>query len=727
MTSNGTLPPSSSDPLPTTTYRRSTSPSKKDRVLDIPELVLPIFSSLPPATLATCTLVSHQFHDLAIPILYRNISILTDWQFHSFLTPAAQRALARYAHHLRAFETQFYSLLRCLVKETVDCRNLTRLEFSRPCRFTDPPVPRGFPPPDANDGDDEELNGEATSDGGEGVNCWAGGGGQWTKPCNWTESRARNALGLVDEEVLMGVMDKCPRLSVFVMWGFPFDHDLLIRRIADRLSGMTGTGTGSGSGAGTGKGQGGVSLSTTSSILSSSPSSSRSAGVSEFRKMELVNQHYGKVRVRSIEYLLNRCPPGLEELLLSISFGSRAELDSEGDFQDDQLQQPQQQQIQDGDENGASGMMEGMLRPFENKAGKYLYNDRERTWNLKKLSIGGDLGGPAGLIWLPLLRRCGRLQNLSAHLFADDSLTQLSSVLRSSCPDLNELTLQCMTGGSQDDEQIALLIQSSRAWKHISLSFFHGFGPLSTAALIHQHSTTLETLILKECDGFCSEDIQAVLSSCVNLKTFRAMTSSGAEFSSTVYLDVSEMVDSPWVCLGLENLKLVITGIARPDLKVDQYGKALTGPLHDGTIHGYDMQRIVYSQLGKLTRLQELWLGHDKPDLDDEENYHPTEVDGQWKYIDPDEQFECLEFSLRSGLDLLAGLKELRVLNVDRMNTRVGLSEVQWMASRWPRMEKIVGLVVQGDAVPKHVQWLYDHRPDIDLPPVLGNFTTAFA
>lgn len=523
----------------------------------------------------------------------------------------------------------------------------------------------------------------AVTGGQGGCSSWTGCAGS-----NWTaESRARNVLGLVDEELLMGVMTKAPRLSVFVMVGFPFDHDQLIRRIADRLS----------------------------------------DGVSEFRKLELVNPHYGRARVRSIEYLLDRCPPGLEELLLSISFGSRAELDSEGDFQDDQPSQQGQDQEQDELEQ-TEGMLHSVDKNLVRKTGSSYTNDlHDRTWKLKKLSIGGDLGGPGGLIWLPLLHRCSQLQNLSAQIFTDESLAQLSSVLRSSCPDLNELTLQCMTGGSQADGQIVQLIQSSRAWKHLSLSFFHGFGPLSTAALIHQHSTTLETLIFKECDGFCSEDIQTVLSSCVNLRTFQAMTSSGTEFSSTVYLDAREMVDSPWVCLGLEKLKLVITGIARPDLKKDQYGVRLAGPLHDGTIQGYDMQRTVYSQLGKLTRLQELWLGHDIPDLDDEENYHPTEVDGQWRYIDPDEQFECLEFSLRSGLDLLRGLTELRLLNMDRMNVRVGLSEVQWMTSNWPKLEKIVGLVVQGDAVPKYVQWLYDHRPDIELPRVLGNFTTAFS
>jgi hypothetical protein len=694
MPSHGTplTSPSVTTTITTTTphHSRLTSPSIKDHVFDIPELLIPILSSLllPSSShhLLPCLTVSRHFHSLAIPILYNSISILTDWQFHAFLTAPAQRALKRYACHIRSFETQYYSLLRCFLKEDVDCRNLGRLAFSKGCR-ADPPVPSGFPVPNPDDDYDHEDMADKGGQGG--CSSWKGSAGiVWT-----AESRARNVLGLVNEELLMGVMAKAPRLSVFVMVGFPFDHDQLIRRIADRLSGGGG------------------------------------GGVSEFRKLELVNPHYGRARVRSIEYLLNRCPPGLEELLLSISFGSRAELDSEGDFQHDQPPQQGQEQDLEQDEQDR---MEEMLPPVDKnpleKAGtSYLDDLRDRTWKLKKLSIGGDLGGPGGLIWLPLLRRCSQLQNLSAQLFTDDSLTKLSSVLRLACPDLNELTLQCMTGGSQADEQIALLIQSSRAWKHLSLSFFHGFGPLSTAALIHQHSTTLETLVFKECDGFCSEDIQTVLSSCVNLRTFQAMTSSGTEFSSTVYLDASEMVDSPWVCLGLEKLKLVITGIARPDLKKDQYGRRLAGPLHDGTIQGYEMQSIVYSQLGKLTRLQELWLGHDTPDLDDEENYHPTEVDGQWRYIDPDEQFECLEFSLRSGLDLLRGLTELRVLNMDRMNVRVGLSEVQWMASRWPKVEKIVGLVVQGDTVPKYVQWLYDHRPDIELPPVLGNFTTAFS
>lgn len=502
----------------------------------------------------------------------------------------------------------------------------------------------------------------------------------------FSELRARNALGLFDGSLIIAVMAKSPKLSVFVMAGFPFEHDQLIRQIGDRIS-----------------------TSSQTAVLWDDPASSLApVRPTSLKRLELTNQHYCRVQAKSIERLLSRWIPDIEELSLSISFGSIAEIGADDDM--DETEESQiptiNDSINDSNDNATN-----------NKDGNV-------PWKLWRLAMKGNLSGTGPLVWLPLLRRCSALRDLSVDLFTDSSLVQLASTLGQCCPRVSEMTVKCMIGSPQEDSRIADLIQSSLSWKRLSMSFIHGFGPLSTAALV-KHSHTLETLVLEECDGFTSDDIQMVLSSCPNLRTFQAMTSNGSHFSSTVYLDANEMVDASWACHRLENLKLVITGIARPDLKVDQYGQALTGPLHDGTITGFELQRIVYQQLGQLTRLQELWLGHDKQDLDDEENYHATEVDGHWRFIDPEEQFECLEFSLRSGLDLLGGLKDLRVLNVDRMKTRIGLSEVQWIASHWPKLEKITGLVVQNEQVPKHVQWLYDHRPDIALPPVLGNFITT--
>ncbi|KAF9347796.1 hypothetical protein BGX26_000747 [Mortierella sp. AD094] len=420
------------------------------------------------------------------------------------------------------------------------------------------------------------------------------------------------------------MIDKCPRLSVFVMVGFPFDNDQLIRQIGDRVARASANITSS---------------SDTASDLAGSISTPSTPHPTGLKRLELTNLYFCRVKAKPVEYLLNHCTPDLEELLLSVSFGSRTE--TEGDDADaDMAQIP-------GTSNANTIAL--TRTPF--------YEDDGREWKLRKLTIKGDLNGPGPLIWLPLLRRCSQLQEICVDVFKYGTMEQLAVTLSRCCPRISEITLQCITGGLQEDSRIADLIRASR----------------------------------------------------------------------TVYLDASDMVDSPWACQSLENLKLVITGIARPDLQENQYGDQLFGPLHDGTITGYDLQKMVYGQLGKLTKLQELWLGHDKQDLDDEENYHPTDVQGQWQFIDPDEQFECLEFSLKSGLDLLHGLKDLKVLNIDRMKTKIGLSEVQWMVKRWPKLERIIGLVIQGENTPKHVQWLYDNRPDIELPPVLGHFITAFS
>ncbi|KAG0208158.1 hypothetical protein BGX28_000773 [Mortierella sp. GBA30] len=654
---------------PQRTHAVINPPHPSHNVFRIPELVFPICSYLAPHDILQCILVSHHFHSLCIPILYSSVSILTELQFYRFVAPAAQLALARYGHHVRQVKTMFYYTLPCFLNRAVDCQDLTHIEFPSTCRFLEPVPPRGLYPQL-----DIVYNNMVER--------------------STAEKRARNVVGAFDETILMSLMEKCPRLTVFSMVGFPFDNDLLIRQIADRLSTTTTTTTTTY-----------TTATTTITTAAAADAVASSASTFGLKVLSLTNWHYCRVKAKSIEYLLDHCTPDLEELLLSISFGSRAEVDPT-----------------------TEGIMEGVEQHDEDsgRIDTRIQHPNGKVWKLKKLAIKGDLTGSGNLNWLPLLRRSTQLVTIHMDLFTDRAMEKLASTLKHYCPQITEMTLRCSTGGPQEDGRVAELIGSSLAWKHLSMSFFHGFGPLSTTALI-KHSITLETLVLEECDGFSSEDIQTVLSSCPNLRTFRAMTSNGRDFSSTVYLDANEMVDSPWVCHRLENLKLVITGIARPDLRVDQYGEPLTGPLHDGIIQGFELQRIVYRQLGQLTRLQELWLGHDKQDLDDEENYHRTEVEGQWRFIDPDEQFECLEFSLRSGLDLLDGLKDLRVLNLDRLRTRIGMSEVQWMARQWPKLEKVIGLVVQGETVPKYVQWLYDHHPQIALPPVLGNFFTSFS
>ncbi|KAF9586537.1 hypothetical protein BGW38_002778 [Lunasporangiospora selenospora] len=689
--------------------------SRTKNLFDIPELLHRICAFLSAHDLTRCVLVCRSWHALCTPLLWSSIKILDSTRYYQFLAPQTSvDALSRNGRHVRSITTLYYNLLTPLLSQRVDCSNLTHLVFPQSCRFTDPPLParaltdyKNYHNGDEHGSDNINHNDHLNSRAREpqaieqllGTNLAMDAGNtsaamtgiqQSSHPHLYqpsqrpTEIRARSASGLFKDTMLIEMMRKSPQLRVLTVVGFPFDHDELFANVAKQLV------------------RGGL------------------------RKLELTNLHYCEVKASSLKRLLDSCTPALEELVLSISFGSFAQVEPGAPMAEEMPTV--------AESNGVDDSSASPDQDFERASPPFYPNKRQRRdrvgsprpWGMKKLTLKGNLSGQGPLIWLSLLRQCSQVQVISVDIYADSALESLAQAIRDHCPLANELTIQCMTGSPQEDSRIAAMIgASSASWKHLAMSFFHGLGPLSATALL-QHSATLEALVLEECDGVGSEDIQMILCTCPNLKTFKAMTSNGMDFSSTVYLDANEMIDSPWICRSLENLKVVITGMARPDLKTDQYGNTLTGPLHDGTIQGYDLQSIVYHQLGSLPKLQVLWLGHDKQDLDDEGNYHPTATEGQWRYIDPDEQFECLEFSLKSGLGLLSGLKDLRVLNIDRLRTRIGLSEVQWMSDQWPKLETIIGLVIQGEKVPKHIQWLYDHRPDIELPPVLGSFTTAF-
>ncbi|KAG0038892.1 hypothetical protein BGZ82_010477 [Podila clonocystis] len=621
------------------------------RVLDIPELLASICVFLTPHHLLQCALVRRQWHLLFIPYLWSNIHIRNKAQFDRFTRACEQEEgetiatentplplLVRHGLYIRSIHTAFYSLLCPLLEDSVSCASLTRLEFPANTTFTSPILP-------------SEGNSTPTTTPKDATLARLGldnsGMDETGTPDFQAVAEYRQLLTATsqtqsfDEVVLYRLMKKCPRLEALAFATFPFYHDSMIIRIADRLAGL--------------------------------------------KKLDLTNPHNCQVKAQSIQYLLQHCTQGLEELKVSISPSSKAEVS-------------QREWIKE-------------LSPL----------------GLKKLELLGDLSGGGDLLWLPVLPSCSQLQELSLDLFDTAAQNQLAHCLQEYCPSLRNLTLRCFAG-PQEEQDLVNLVQLNPATilRKLSMKFFHGLGSLFTAALT-RHLPTLESLVFEECDGISSEDIQYLLGSCPRLSMFQAMTNNGPRFSSTVYLDVEDMLSGPWACEEtLESLKVIITGIPRPDQQQDQFGAPLTGPLHDvNDRDNYECQKAVYQRLGALVNLREMWLGHDAQDLDDEDNYYPVDGQGLWRFIDPDYQFECLEFSIRSGLPQLAGLKKLRRLNVDRMMTRIGQAEVQWMAQQWPKLQTVVGLVVQGEKVSKAVQWLYSHRPDIDLPPIMGSFTAT--
>ncbi|KAF9087675.1 hypothetical protein BGX23_007944 [Mortierella sp. AD031] len=146
-----------------------------------------------------------------------------------------------------------------------------------------------------------------------------------------------------------------------------------------------------------------------------------------------------------------------------------------------------------------------------------------------------------------------------------------------------------------------------------------------------------------------------ILASCHDLRQFDSFHEE--EYSMVMYPELSAkvMVSSPWVCRWLTVLHLEITDIPRPDIKADYIGDAYN----------------------------EYHLKEQKTKKDEIEE----DVVGSNQF-----QMNCLEMSLESGLDLMSGLKELRILDVTFMCHRIGVHELEWMETNWPNLASLRGL-----------------------------------
>lgn len=187
-----------------------------------------------------------------------------------------------------------------------------------------------------------------------------------------------------------------------------------------------------------------------------------------------------------------------------------------------------------------------------------------------------------------------------------------------------------------------------------------------------KHCPTLETLVVKGCDGFMNNDIVRILSNSPKLSILFDNDNDSywndriGRLHAEVFIDQDPTTGTlrPWACEStLKELIINITGIPRPDLQEC----TTVRELYPG--QGREIQSQVYDRLARLTNLEKLWLGG--------LGYGPYSLDYEYAYETQDSRYDCLEVSLESGLWKLAGLKALKELNVTRMKTRIRLGEIQ--------------------------------------------------
>jgi hypothetical protein len=203
---------------------------------------------------------------------------------------------------------------------------------------------------------------------------------------------------------------------------------------------------------------------------------------------------------------------------------------------------------------------------------------------------------------------------------------------------------------SNDD--ITLIVEGM---KRISALFFihsnMAFGP-NTMDRLRPHFLHLKKLLMAQDVGLTSSMAQQVLASCPLLEQLAVYWIDGADVAT----------GGPWVCTGLKQL----SGCFR---------------FHPDTIHQF--QPLVFEQLSKLTRLEEL------------------SVCG--RFCASTRRFlafqESLDLRLEYGLGKLSTLRSLRYIDFTDTEQKMGEQEIEWIAEHWKSLSEVKGILNMWDTI----------------------------
>ncbi|KAG0196558.1 hypothetical protein BGX33_001527, partial [Mortierella sp. NVP41] len=188
-------------------------------------------------------------------------------------------------------------------------------------------------------------------------------------------------------------------------------------------------------------------------------------------------------------------------------------------------------------------------------------------------------------------------------------------------------------------------------WRILELGSHATLGPLSSAALMAQCPTLKSLNVVNWCP---SEVLVTILTSSPGLTSLTTIEACGDQGSMEYEYNAVDarqlwdrrlinIVDGGWACTGLQTLKMAITNVPRPDCQRSQY-KARLSPARNGTAgltcdieeKAQQIQREVCRQLGKLTQLRVLWLGHETRDFGDLQYYRIIPKDRRQELGIPD-------------------------------------------------------------------------------------------
>ncbi|KAF9911599.1 hypothetical protein EC991_003063 [Linnemannia zychae] len=331
--------------------------------------------------------------------------------------------------------------------------------------------------------------------------------------------------------------------------------------------------------------------------------------------------------------------------------------------------------------------------------------------------------------WSEVLRTCTDLRRLQFDWYEEEIVELLTDILRTGgLPNLDDIAILHgdYDGDDAGDVETANLLMAGRkGWRNVTLPVIDALA----ADVLVQHTATLESLECQYSPGLTSKHMCQILSSSPRLHSF--ITLDDGEYITPevtpilaqdfVDLDSTTNTPRPWLCEStLKKFRAKILGIPRPDALLTFYGFQRTivpgvDVVEEFPGQGREIQSQVYERLSRFTRLEALELGHDDRDFGAEYNFVET-ADGDFVLGDSCYQYECLEMNLDSGLSKLETLKELEVLNVFRMATRIKIQDIEWMTMAWPKLNSLAGLNIEVDEADAQ-KWLEENHPRIGTYP----------
>ncbi|KAF9994068.1 hypothetical protein BGZ79_001212 [Entomortierella chlamydospora] len=307
---------------------------------------------------------------------------------------------------------------------------------------------------------------------------------------------------------------------------------------------------------------------------------------------------------------------------------------------------------------------------------------------LHTLALGLLLSGHQDSTVIPFIQRCSALENVRIHHYWR-SLSKLITIFGDvqRLPNLSSVSflMSCL-----EEEDWKLLVTGLRGRIKSFSADITQFKPSAGAfvkAMTTHWSETLQVIRIQRQVDVLSEEIELILTTCPNLRTFSVFTTlieygrTRGDFNGIKawIRDDEECATADWVCLGLENLELTFLDCRMLYLgcidEMDPEIEPRYSQLHQEgwTVKG--IQRI-YQQLGRLTKMVHLRIG-----------WHSTDS----LYFNAN-----MDMSLKYGLDHLKGLKKLRVLDISCIRyVKIGQEEVEWMVENWPNLRRIRGLITK--------------------------------